>query len=235
MAGMGLLATVDLPLLWALLLGCGQLVGLAVTITSALVCFYTNHNAHSNSSGSGFLCEKCQLPAFLDTHHCEICDLCIPAYSHHSHWLNTCIGACNIRAYLSGLTSLAVATGCQAASGIAILALIMQDREIGLRLKQRYSLHDKGYLFALLLTAAVLVATFTTFACVCNLSYHLFRIASKWRPRRQHKIRPIRTSSKAESSVSSIAKLHSGESFESSPGESALVRERESTAWSPLT
>ena len=228
-AGMGLIATIDLPLIWAISLGCGQIVGLLVTITSALLCFYTNHSQYSNT-GSGFVCEKCQLPAFIDTRHCDLCNLCIPAYSHHSYWLNTCIGSCNSKAYFSGVVSLAVATGCQAASGIAIFALIVEDRALGLRLKQRYSLHDKGYFFTLLLISAVLVAVFITFACVCNLSCHISRIVPKLRT-----TRPICISPKSEVSIGSMTKQHSSDSFDSSAGESPVVRDGESTAWSPLT
>jgi hypothetical protein len=231
-----MLAAVELPLSWAIPLGSGQTAGLLAAIVSVLFCCYGGDNKPASRSGSGFVCEKCELPGFLGTFHCEICEICVPGYSHHSHWLNTCIGQSNARAYFSCLASLALATACQATAGLSLLVLKMLDSDIALRVKKRYSLHDHCYSFHLLLISAMLVAVFVSFASVCSLSYHVFNAYFRWRTRRQRQILPksVLISPKSGAPICSASKFRS-ESFDSCAGDSAAVKENESTVWPQLS
>lgn len=234
-SAMGILAAVELPLPWAIPLGSGQAAGLLVAIVSVLFCFYAAHNKQASRSGSGVLCEKCELPVFLGTYHCEICEICVPGYSHHSHWLNTCIGQSNTRAYFSGLAGLALATACQATAGIGLLVLKMLDSDVALRVKQRYSLHDHCYSFNLLLISAVLVAVFVSFASICILSFHLFKVYFRWKTQRQRQILPnsVLISPKSAAPICSVSKFRN-ESFDSCAGDSAAIKENDSTVWPQL-
>lgn len=236
LSAMGILAAVELPLSWGIPLGIGQGAGLLIAVVSVLYCFYAGDNKPVRCSGSGYVCEKCELPVFDGSYHCEVCEICMPGYSHHSRWLNTCIGQRNIYAYLSGLAGLALATACQATAEMSLSVLKALDSTIALRLKQRYSLHDHGYFFNLLLISAVLVAVFISFASICSLSFHLFKAYFRWKTLRQSRVlpKPVLISQKSEASVSSAFKLRS-ESFDSCAGESAIAKEYDSTAWSPLS
>ena len=235
LSAMGMLAAVELPLPWGISLGIGQVAGVLAAIVSVLFCFYAADNQPETPSGSGFLCEKCELPVFLDTYHCEICEICVPGYSHHSRWLNICIGQSNACAYLSGLASLALATACQSAAEISLLVLKMLDSDVARRLKQRYSLHDHCYFLNVLLISAVLVAVFVSFASLCSLGYHVFNAYFRWRTRRQKQVLsksgPI--SPKSGAPICSASKFRN-ESFDSCAGDSAAIKENDSTVWPQL-
>lgn len=46
-------------------------------------------------------CNTCRFLRPPRTHHCRMCDVCVTRFDHHCVWLNTCIGAKNLRWFLS--------------------------------------------------------------------------------------------------------------------------------------
>ena len=46
-------------------------------------------------------CNTCRFLRPPRTHHCRMCDICVIRFDHHCVWLNTCIGAKNLRWFLS--------------------------------------------------------------------------------------------------------------------------------------
>lgn len=46
-------------------------------------------------------CNTCRFLRPPRTHHCRICDICVVRFDHHCVWLNTCIGANNLRWFLA--------------------------------------------------------------------------------------------------------------------------------------
>jgi len=46
-------------------------------------------------------CNTCRFLRPPRTHHCRMCDICVTRFDHHCVWLNTCIGAKNLRWFLS--------------------------------------------------------------------------------------------------------------------------------------
>jgi hypothetical protein len=120
--------TAELPETWSLVLAAGQVAGLALAGLSALKCFYTQQGGFEGGIGLSKVCVKCKISVCADTYHCEICSLCVTGHSHHSDWLNCCIGARNAIAYLSCLTGLALAAISQIAANIALYALMFRSK-----------------------------------------------------------------------------------------------------------
>jgi hypothetical protein len=46
-------------------------------------------------------CNTCRFLRPPRTHHCRMCDICVVRFDHHCVWLNTCIGAQNLRWFLA--------------------------------------------------------------------------------------------------------------------------------------
>lgn len=174
----------ELPQSWAVRLGVGQAAGLFLAVLSAVYCFFSSHKCVSSPQGSGTLCLKCKLPSFVGSFHCEICDICVPGYSHHSYWLNSCIGASNSLAYLSGSLGLGTAAVLQVATGLIMYALMLGNRSFALQLSEKYALRDQGCLFHLLLLFALLVSCFIAIACTVNAVLLTCRLFAVWRDRK---------------------------------------------------
>ena len=173
------LPTAELPSLWSAILAAGQVTGLVLTAVAALKCFFTVHRDFEVSAGPVYLCAKCQIEVSSDAWHCDICDVCVAAYSHHSHWLNCCIGATNTVPYLSCLAGLGLAAVCQTAASIALFAFMLRDRELAIRVGEKYSLRDQGYLFHLFLPFSTLVSASIAIASCSNFSFHLCKLSHR--------------------------------------------------------
>lgn len=76
---------------------------------------------------------------------CALCGALVAGYDHHCIWLDTCIGAHNLSAFVRGLLCLAVATGVQAG---CCLCLALRA--------ERWGLEAVGAAYAALLCAGVL-------------------------------------------------------------------------------
>ena len=50
-------------------------------------------------------CRWCAAVCWADTHHCRLCDKCVPGFDHHCLWLNTCIGRANYRHFVAALSA----------------------------------------------------------------------------------------------------------------------------------
>jgi len=190
-AGLGFLTAVafviaeELPQTWLISLAIGLTVGLGLAAASAAVCFYTPHIDCGYKRGTGVLYGKCEMPALLGTYHCEVCEVCVPAHSHHSDWLNSCIGASNYSAYLLCLFSVGAIAICQLLASTVLLALIATDQDTARRIIYRYSLLDQGYLyrvslfFHFLISVTLATTTWASFAC------HLSKAAFQWSEQRK--------------------------------------------------
>lgn len=174
-----LIATAELPSNWAISLGISQAVGLLVVGISALRCFYTSHSTVSLRYGTGVLCPKCKRPSAAGSHHCEVCEVCVAAYSHHSDWLNNCIGVGNSGAYLGVVSGLGVLAGCQTGAGIGLWVLMLSNKDFALYIGEKYSLRDQGYLYHLLLLFSLLVSVSVLIASVFNLLSQICRRISQ--------------------------------------------------------
>jgi hypothetical protein len=174
LALVSLLETQELPQDLAVLLGVGQVVGLLLAVFAAVYCFYAQHNQTRDLQGCGAMCLKCKLPSF----HCEICDICVPKYSHHSRWLNNCIGTCNRAAYLTGLISLGTVAGLQAAASVSLHGMMFRSKAFAMHLNEKYSLRDEGYLFHLLIVFALLLSCSVEIACFINGIKEIYRLIS---------------------------------------------------------
>ena len=187
--------TSELPDTWSLVLAAGQVVGLALAELSALKCFYTQQSGFGGGIGIGKVCVKCDLSVCADTYHCEICSMCVAGQSHHSDWLNCCIGARNAIVYLSCLAGLALAALCQIAAVIALYAQMLSSKDFALYIGQKYSLNDQGSLFHLFLSFSLLVSASVAIACCSNFSFHLCKLLSLWRQssreKRTGKVSPV--------------------------------------------
>jgi len=210
-----LIVTAELPVFWAVILGTGQGLGLAVTAVSALCCFYVVPYKVSYQCGSGILCEKCRLPSLPGTHHCDICDVCVPGFSHHSDWLNSCIGAGNAWVYLSVVLGLAVATVGQTAAAVGLWVLMLGNKDLAVRLGQKYALKDQGYLYHLTLVFSLLVSASLAIASLSNLALHLCRLLAQYKQNRKAAFQAVPAAPSVDSST---------------PG---LRSERESVLFSP--
>ena len=197
------LLTAELPFLWAILLGAGQTAGLVLAATTATCCYYTLHSSFL-VPGSGDICSLCQLPQLADSHHCPICQTCVPAYSHHSEWLSSCIGAANALSYIGCLVGLALAANCQAGSMIGLLAVMINEQEVAVRINEKYSLRDGGYLFQLTLFFSLLVSCCLVISSCLHICLHISKGAvrlrsQRLRMRRIHPTDPLQHRSNEES------------------------------------
>lgn len=185
--GLGILAffciliTGELKINWAIPLGIGQGLGLLLAGISDFYCYSTTYSASLCKSGNGTICEKCKLPRQSDTHHCEICEACVPAYSHHSYWLNTCIGSANATTYLLCLAGLSLTALCQICATVALMVLMLNNRSFAMRVTSKYSLLDQGYLFNLLLPFSFLVSSSLAIASCFNFAFYLYKDLSNQR------------------------------------------------------
>ena len=222
---MSALATAELPRFWSVALGSGQLIGLGMAAAASLACFSPARLKFSIHAGSGVLCEKCLSPSLPGTYHCEICQNCVPAYSHHSYWLNICICAENAIAYISSLVGLGVATGCQVVVGIAFLILIVQGKANSLKFSQHYS---PIYLFFL---SSLLISLLTLFTVCFTFVTHIRKAMTLWYNWKQAKSKvspayvlsgPVTLHHEGEFCLSTTLKAHS-DSFDSHGGETAGI------------
>ena len=180
-----LIATAELPASWAISLGVSQVIGLLVVGISALRCFNTSHSTTSLRYGAGVLCTKCKRPSLAGSHHCEVCEVCVAAYSHHSDWLNNCIGVGNAGAYLGVVSGLGVLAGCQTGADIGLWVLMLSDKEFAMYIGEKYSLRDQGYLYHLLLLFSLLVSASVVIASVSNLIFQIcWRISQRKRQKK---------------------------------------------------
>jgi len=128
-AAVALAIAEELPQSWLISLAIGLIVGLGLAAASAAVCFYTPHLYCGYKGGTGVLCGKCEMPALLGTYHCEVCEVCVPAHSHHSDWLNSCWRLCIYSAYVFCLFSVGAIVICQLLASTVLLALIATDQD----------------------------------------------------------------------------------------------------------
>lgn len=186
-------ATSELPQLWMVVLLSGQTAGWTLAVSCAIWCYFARHEQRIRQRGAGALCDKCDLPSFAGSHHCETCDMCISAYSHHSEWLNTCIGSANYTAYLGGLAGLGLAAAFQTTAFIVLLVFLLQDRDTAIRINEKYSVRDHGYLFHLMMHFSLLLSAVLALVNCMNLAVRLWKIISRWWERRntQRKIFPL--------------------------------------------
>ena len=181
-----LLVTLELSLPWAISLNIGQFVGLSVATFCAISCIRSQHKSHyAGEAGLGKLCTLCEQPQLPDCHHCEVCEKCVAGFSHHSEWLDTCIGSANLSLYLLGTVSLGVMACTQVTAGVAVLVLMMTDREVMLEINEKYSLEDGGYFFHLVLYFAIFISIAIALECGVNFCLQLRRFVLLWKTRRQ--------------------------------------------------
>lgn len=204
LALISLLETLELPREWAVLLGVGQVVGLLLAAFAAVYCFYAQHKQTRDQQGCGAMCHKCKLPCFQGSFHCEICDICVPEYSHHSRWLNNCIGACNCAAYLTGLFSLGTVAGLQAAACVSLHGMMFRSKAFAMQLNEKYALRDEGYLFHLLIVFALLLSCSVGIACFINGISQINRLISLRREKQRVIRRILNTGSKVSLSKAAI-------------------------------
>lgn len=57
-----------------------------------------NRGAHQHQTN---MCQNCRKYVSARTIHCHVCNACIMLHSHHSYWLDCCIGQYNLRYYTS--------------------------------------------------------------------------------------------------------------------------------------
>jgi hypothetical protein len=77
---------------------------------------------------------------------------------------------------------------CQTGAGVALFLLMLTDKEIAIRLNNRYSMGDKDCYFQVLLHFSTLVSFFLTFSCCLNI----FRqIPRAWTIHQQKKTRKL--------------------------------------------
>lgn len=133
--------TAELPVLWSAGLAAGQVAGLIVTAAAAWKCFFTVHYGFAVDTSLVLMCGKCKIAVCSDTRHCDICNVCVAMHSHHSYWLNCCIGRTNAIPYLCCLAGLALAALCQTAASVSLFGLMLQNRELA-SVWQRSTLYE---------------------------------------------------------------------------------------------
>lgn len=202
----------------------GVTIGLGLAGISATMCFFTTHIQRRYKGGSGILCEECQMPALLGTEHCDICEICVPAYSHHSDWLNACIGGNNYLAYLLCLMSIGEIAICQLIVSTTLLALIATDEKTALRILDRYSLYGQGYIFHTFLLFYFLISLTLAATTWASFGYHLLKAISLWKDQRKGRtqVKPVRAMKRPNPSsdtgvpvISSVSMKVQSESFDS--------------------
>lgn len=171
--------TFELPTVWILTFVIGQCLGLLTSVISSLLCGSVLRREAAYHCTYGTICPKCHEPRLADSYHCDVCCMCVDGYSHHSIWLNTCIGTANERVYLVCVAGLAVAALCQVSADVALMVLMLSDREFTLYLNDKYSLLDQGFLFRLLLPFCCFVSFSIAVATSYNFSFHLCRVFAK--------------------------------------------------------
>lgn len=214
----------ELPTTWCISLRIGLTIGLGLAGISATTCFYTTHIQCGYKGGSGTLCKECQLPALLGTQHCDVCEICVPAYSHHSDWLNACIGGNNYLAYLLCLLSIGEIAVCQVLASTTLLALIATDEKTAQRVIDHYSLFDQGYVFHVFLLFYFLISLTLAVTTWASFGYHLSKAIFLWKYQRKARIqtKPVRLMNRPNPSsdtgvpiVSSVSMKIQSESFDS--------------------
>lgn len=230
--GLGTLAffcmilTGELKSNWAIPLGIGQGLGLLLAGISDFYCYSTAYTAQLCKSGNGTICEKCKLPRQSDTYHCEICCVCVYAYSHHSYWLNTCIGAANAATYLLCLAGLSLTALCQVCAEVALMVLMLSERSFAMHISSKYSLADQGYLFNLLLPFSFLVSSSVAIASCFNFGFHLCKDLCQWRLKRKGRkvVSPEWGLVNSSSEISHLAaNWHLSSELKKEPGGNAAV------------
>lgn len=196
-----LITTSELPASWAISLGISQVIGLLVTGISALRCFYTSHSTTSLLYGSGVLCTQCKRPSLAGSHHCEICEVCVAACSHHSEWLNNCIGVGNAGAYIGVVSGLGVLAGCQTGADVGLWVLMLSNKEFALYIGEKYSMRDQGYLYHLLQLFSLLVSVSVLIASVFNLILHICWRISQRKHRNKSRFQVISTAPRIDSNT----------------------------------
>jgi len=82
-------------------------------------------------------CTTCGTHVFTSSKHCRACNKCISTFDHHRHWLNTCIGQRNYRAFAVCISSVAVMTGIVIATCVYLFLEYFKDEEaLVLRLEE---------------------------------------------------------------------------------------------------
>jgi len=191
LASMSTLITSELPTSSAIPLAIGQFAGWTLAIVSALRCCFTLHSEFGLISMRNTVCEKCQMQTIAGASHCDICEVCVPAYSHHSDWLNSCIGAGNCFTYLGCLLGLGFSALCQLAAGVSLLVLSAIDKDLALRINTRYSLRDQGYLFHLLHHFSALISAVLAFSSFLGVCRHCPKAFALWKQRREVRVLPF--------------------------------------------
>lgn len=210
-----MLITQELPRFWAITLATGQVLGLFLAAFSALYCIFLRRKRERvRSYGCGELCMECKQAKWKDSYHCEICDECVSGHSHHSDWLNTCIGSFNLTAYLVGTASLGVVAGLQVTAAIMLVVMMVEDRESMLRINEKYDMKDGGYLSHLILYFSVFVSISIALSCLVQIILQLGRLIVQWQTARNHALygSKLPRHTKLQGSVYSDVKVQSYDS-----------------------
>ena len=179
-----LLMTTELPFILAISLASGQLAGLCLAVSMAYACYHANHGDIRLQSGSGELCPQCKQPKLMDSHHCTECDQCIVGYRHHSYWLNSCIGSANAAAYILCLAGLSCTAVCQTTALLTLLVLMQGDFQLTVKLNEKYSLADEGFLFRLGLFFGIFVCASLMISSIIGCFYHLIHSFTRYKRRK---------------------------------------------------
>lgn len=69
----------------------------------AVILLGAGHQAeiNPNSDFAPVQCLRCPTQKFYGTHHCSVCDRCVPMMDHHCMWTNQCIGLRNRYIFVS--------------------------------------------------------------------------------------------------------------------------------------
>lgn len=168
----------ELPDIYALVLLCGGSFTWFIAFICAFRCYNAKHDK-ARHEGPGKLCPVCHFAAGKDSYHCDFCGVCVAGFSHHSDWLNSCIGKANYPVYLGCLGSIGLAGGFQVAAYLGVLVAMVQDKATMIRLNEKYSMMDQGYFFHLVLYFALMVSFILAGTNCVNLTIRIWKIVSK--------------------------------------------------------
>ena len=168
----------ELPSICALALACGGVAAWLIAVICAFWCYSVKHE-RARHEGPGQLCPICRFPAGEDSYHCDLCGVCVAGFSHHSDWLNSCIGSANYPAYLGCVAGMGLAGGFQVATYLALFTVMVQDKGTMIRINEKYSIMDQGYFFHLVLYFALLVSTTLAVTNCANFAVRIWNIMAR--------------------------------------------------------
>lgn len=182
----------ELPSMCEFVLIGGGAAAWSLAIICAFLCYFVKHE-RARHEGPGQLCPVCNSPAEEGSYHCELCGVCVAGFSHHSEWLNSCIGRANYPAYLGCLAGMGLAGGFQVAAYLALFIVMVQDKETMIRINEKYSMMDQGYIFHLILYFTLMVSVTLAATNCTNLIIRIWRVMVRRleKPNKQRAIFPM--------------------------------------------